>query len=267
MTMSPTVAATVALPDRRRAAELAGQELSALIAMARQFTPEQWAAPTACTEWTVRDMIAHLTGALEEAVRPSVNVKHQTLAALGTRRDKGARAWVDYTTQAQVNRRHGRTPAQLLAELERLTPRFGRARARWPEFLRRIAIPREGGLRRGADLAYLMDVIYARDVWLHRVDLARATGIQAPNTEAESSVVEQVIRDLDLEWTGPPVELELVGHAGGRWVLGTGEPVARVREDTVAFMRLLSGRSDECALDVSGRASVADRLRAARVVF
>lgn len=267
MIRSATAAATIALPDRRRAAELAGQELAALIAMARQFTPEHWAAPTDCTEWTVRDMIAHLAGALEEAVRPSVNFKHQALAALGTRRDKGVRAWVDYTTEAQVNERRGRTPEQLLAELERLTPRFDRVRARSPEFLRRIAIPRTSGLRRGADLAYLMDVIYSRDVWLHRVDLARATGVPAPKTEAESSVVEQVIRDLDLEWTGPPVELELTGHAGGRWVLGTGEPVARVREDTVAFMRLLSGRSDECALEVSGRASLADLLRAARVVF
>lgn len=267
MIMSATAAAAIALPDRRRAAELAGQELAALIAMARQFTPEHWAAPTDCSEWTVRDMIAHLAGALEAAVRPSVNLKHQALAALGTRRDKGARAWVDYTTQAQVNQRRGRTPEELLAELEQLTPRFGRARARWPELLRRIAIPRAGGLRPGADLAYLMDVIYSRDVWLHRVDLARATGIPTSTTEAESSVVEQVIRDLDLEWTGPPVELELTGRAGGRWALGAGEPVARVREDTVAFMRLLSGRSDECTLDVSGSASLADLLRAARVVF
>ncbi len=84
---------------------------------------------------------------------------------------------------------------------------------------------------------------------------------------AVAEVVAQVVRDLDLEWTGPAFALELTGRAPGRWVVGPGEPVAVVVEDAVPLMRLLSGRSDECVLVTDGDAAVADRLRVARVVF
>lgn len=52
MTATTVPADTIPLPDRRSAAEGAGQELAALIAMTRQFTPAQWAARTECPAWT-----------------------------------------------------------------------------------------------------------------------------------------------------------------------------------------------------------------------
>ena len=110
-------------------------------------------------------------------------------------------------------------------------------------------------------------MIYVRDVWLHRVDLHRATGVSMPASDAEGEVVAQVIRDLDLEWAGPALALRLTGRGAGRWTLGEGEPVAEVAEDSVALMRLLSGRSDECSLSTAGDPVATDRLRAARVVF
>ena len=82
-----------------------------------------------------------------------------------------------------------------------------------------------------------------------------------------AEVVAQVVRDLDLEWSGPAFALVLTGRGGGRWVVGEGSPEAVVTEDAVALMRLLSGRSDECVLATEGNAAAADRLRAARVVF
>jgi hypothetical protein len=133
--------------------------------------------------------------------------------------------------------------------------------------LRRTPLPAFAGLRAGARLAYLLDVVYVRDVWLHRVDLQRATGVEMPVTMAEGEVVAQVVRDLDLEWLGPAFVLELTGRGGGRWTVGAGEPVATVTDDAVALMRLLSGRSDECALATVGAPDVAERLRASRVVF
>lgn len=267
MTATTVPADTIPLPDRRSAAEGAGQELAALIAMTRQFTPAQWAARTECPAWTARDMVAHLAGALEEAIRPTVMIRHQVLAARGVRRDRGTRDWVDYTTEAQVAERAGRDPEHLVAELVAGSARLAAARAWVPEPIRRLRAPAAGGLRPGADLAYLFDVIYARDVWLHRVDLMRATGVAMPESAAEPMVVEQVVRDLDLEWTGPAFDLEVTGRVHGSWRVGRGEPVARVREDAVALMRLLSGRSDECRFEVSGDPAAAGRLRAARVVF
>ena len=122
-------------------------------------------------------------------------------------------------------------------------------------------------MRPGATLSYLFDVIYVRDVWLHRVDLHRATGVAMPASDAEAEVVAQVVRDLDLEWVGPALTLRLTGRGAALWTLGEGEPVAEVTEDSVALMRLLSGRSDECSLSATGDPVAADRLRAARVVF
>ena len=59
-------------------------------------------------------------------------------------------------------------------------------------------------------------------------------------TDAE--VVEQVIRDLGLGWTGPGVELRLTGPEGGVWTLGS-PGGSEVVLPAVEFMRHLSGRS------------------------
>ena len=65
-----------------------------------------------------------------------------------------------------------------------------------------------------------------------------------------------------------PVALELTGPAGGGWLLGSGDPVAVVRAEAVAYMRALAGRDDEVALElVSGQASALTPIRQARVVF
>ena len=66
-----------------------------------------------------------------------------------------------------------------------------------------------------------------------------------------------------------PVALELTGPAGGGWLLGSGDPVAVVRAEAVAYMRALAGRDDDVALElVSGQASSAlTPIRQARVIF
>lgn len=250
-------------PDTAR--DLAVAEYDALLAMVDAFAPADWALPTDCTAWQVRDLVAHVAGAAEEACRLPVMVRHQARALAGVRRGDGA--VVDLLCAAQIADRSGLTDADLAADLRRWTAGAPDGRRRQPALLRRVTLPAFAGLRPGARLGYLLDVIYPRDVWLHRVDLQRATGVEMPSSTAEDEVVAQVVRDLDLEWAGPAFVLELTGRASGRWVVGEGEPRAEVTEGAVALMRLLSGRSDECRLATEGDGSVADRLRAARVVF
>lgn len=250
-------------PDTAR--DLAVAEFDALLAMVDAFGAPDWDRPTDCTEWRVRDMVAHLAGAAEEACRLSVMLRHQAAALNGARR-RGA-AMADALGEVQIADRAGLSDAELAADLRRWASGAPDARRRQPGLLRRIPMPAFTGLRPGTTLAHLLDVVYLRDVWLHRVDLQRATGVEMPRSRAEGEVVAQVVRDLDLEWTGPAFTLELTGRAPGRWVVGEGEPVAVVTEDAVALMRLLSGRSDECVLATDGDAAVAERLRAARVVF
>lgn len=250
-------------PDAAR--DHAAAEYDALLAMVGAFSPSDWDRPTDCTAWQVRDMVAHVAGAAEEACRLPVLLRHQAAALNGVRRRAGAMA--DLLSQAQIDDRDGLTDAALAADLRRWAAGAADGRRRQPRPLRRVPMLAFTGLRPGTTLAHLLDVIYVRDVWLHRVDLQRATGVDMPVSTAEGEVVAQVVRDLDLEWPGPAFTLELTGRGAARWRVGEGDPVATVTEDSVALMRLLSGRSDECVLVAGGDPAAADRLRAARVVF
>jgi uncharacterized protein (TIGR03083 family) len=42
--------------------DLARAERADLAALLRELTPEQWEAPSLCTEWPVRDVVAHVVG-------------------------------------------------------------------------------------------------------------------------------------------------------------------------------------------------------------
>nr|AHE14590.1 hypothetical protein asmbl_40 [uncultured bacterium] len=117
-------------------------------------------------------------------------------------------------------------------------------------------------------VASLHDVIYLRDLWMHRYDICRATGRPFMIGAHDPAVVAQVLRDLDGLWSGPPVVLELTGGAGGTWKVGSGEPVATVRVDAVAYMRMPAGRDGSPALEVvSGDPAVRATLAAVRVLF
>ena len=145
--------------------------------------------------------------------------------------------------------------------------RAARARRHRPAVLRRITLdPGIPGQPRWR-LDYLLDVIYNRDLWMHRVDLARATERPFILGDHDREIVAQVVRDLARGWSAAPVALELTGPAGG-WLLGSGDPVAVVRAEAVAYMRALAGRDDEVALElVSGQAAALTPIRQARVVF
>lgn len=267
MTTTAERASKVSQTAPETAQQHSAAEYAALRTMVAGLSPEDWSSPTDCTEWTVRDMLAHLAGAAEEAVRIRVAARHNLAAFRGVRRDGGVRDFVDYTTRAQIADRARLSDEEVRHDLERWTVKAPAARRRIPGVLRRIPLPSAGGLRQGATVAYLMDVIYLRDIWLHRIDLHRATGTAMPATDAEAEVVVQVVKDLALDWDGPPFTLALTGRVDGSWLVGRGEPVATVSEDAVALMRLLSGRSDECVMETDGEDSVALLLRKARVVF
>lgn len=250
-------------PDVARTYAVA--EYDALLAMVDAFSASDWERSTDCTGWRVRDMVAHVAGASEEACRLPVMLRHQAVALNGVRRGDGA--VVDLLCAVQIADRAGLSDAELAEDLRRWAAGAPDGRRRQPGLLRRVPLPSFAGLRPGTRLSYLLDVVYLRDVWLHRVDLHRATGVDLLASAAEDEVAAQVVRDLDLEWQGPAFVLELTGRGAGRWAVGEGEPVATITEDAVALMRLLSGRSDECVLATEGDAAAADRLRAARVVF
>jgi uncharacterized protein (TIGR03083 family) len=90
-------------------------------------------------------------------------------------------------------------------------------------------------------IGYLMDCIYTRDAWMHRVDIARAVGAELLLTPDHDG---RLVADVVDEWARThrqPYQLELSGPAGGRWSSGSGgEPIEC---DAVEFCRIVSGRA------------------------
>ena len=81
---------------------------------------------------------------------------------------------------------------------------------------------------------------FTRDVWMHRVDIARAIG-RPPSLTAEHDG--RIVADLVAEWTRlhtDPFTLKLHGPAGGYYSARGG--AALVDLDAVEFVRILSGR-------------------------
>ena len=92
------------------------------------------------------------------------------------------------------------------------------------------------------DRTVVIDVMFTRDVWMHRVDIARATDrdlVLDPQTDGP------VVADVVAEWAGrhgQPFEITLTGPAGGTFAQGVaGE---RLELDAVEFCRVLAGRAD-----------------------
>lgn len=232
-----------------------------MLALLHDLDEADWERPSGCVGWTVRDVVAHVTGAADEGAHLRVLIRH-----LRSARRAGGPSVVDQLNMAQIADRRGMRPAELVDELARLAPKAVRARRRLPGPLRRRPVPGDD-LPSGSTFGYLFDVIFSRDVWMHRVDIALACERAVLPMDGDREVVEQVVRDLGRYWSGPPVALHLTGSNAGGWLLGAGRPIAEARMDTVAYLRRLSGRAGEPQLTIDGDHAVREPLLSARVVF
>ncbi len=91
------------------------------------------------------------------------------------------------------------------------------------------------------NLGQLLDVVLTRDVWLHRIDIERATG---RTTELDERLDGRIIDDVVAEWAGRhgrPFALRLTGPIGRHYERGTDG--VRIEADAVEFCRILSGRA------------------------
>jgi hypothetical protein len=129
----------------------------------------------------------------------------------------------------------------LVAAPRATAPRALAGRRRTPAFMRAVPItpgpPFEGRWK----LGYLLDTIYTRDTWMHRVDIARATGAELVLTPEHDG---RIVADVVAEWArrhGRPFTLHLEGPAGGSFTTGTGGE--QISIDAVEFCRMLSGRA------------------------
>jgi len=225
-----------ALP-RDTAMLLAATEYQRFSDMLRSLGPGEWGKQTECPGWDVRAMAAHALGMVEMAASLRENNRQLRLA-----RSRGGE-FVDSLTALQVEERQDMTPAQITNRFAARGPKAARARRRTPGFIRRRVMPERmaiGGREEAWTLGYLIDIILTRDPWMHRADLAAATGARHVLTADHDGVL---VADVVAEWAarhGQPYALHLTGPAGGTWTSGDDGPV--IETDAVEFCRLLSGR-------------------------
>ena len=222
--------------DRAEAPRHAQTAYQRVVHLLEDLSETDWSRTTDCQGWDVRTMVAHLAG----ATRFCASIREARRQALAGRRIvKGTGdPLIDGINEAQIRERVERTPTELLEELGQSLPEAVHRRATYPRVLRsvRFADPVVGHV----SLGKLMDVIFTRDSWMHRVDLARATEQPLELTpDHDGRIVADVVRDW-ADRHGRPFLLELQGPAGGSYSSGVGG--AEHRLDAVEFCRILSGR-------------------------
>jgi uncharacterized protein (TIGR03083 family) len=150
-------------------------------------------------------------------------------------------------TEVQARERSNLGPQDLVERLAAMGPRAARARKRVPTPLRRppLKVEVETVMEKWS-LGYLFDVIMTRDTWMHRVDIARATG-RTPELTGDHDG--RLVSDVVVEWArrhGQPFTLNLVGPAGGAFTQG--ENGEEITLDAVEFCRTVSGRASAAGL-------------------
>lgn len=223
--------------DRPTAMRLAATEYTRFLHHLQQLSPGDWAQPTGCPGWDVRAMAGHVVGMAEMAA----SVRETIRQLVAAKRRGGVP--IDALTAIQVEKEAHLGTAELIELCAQIGPRAARARKRTPGFVRNRTLPERqqvGDRLEPWTFGYLLDVILTRDVWMHRIDIARATGQPLHVTPEHDGVI---VADVVDEWAGRHGEafaLELTGVAGGAWP-GPGEPVVA---DALDFCRALSGRGE-----------------------
>jgi hypothetical protein len=189
-------------------------------------------------------MWLHVLGACEAGASMRENM-HQMRAGMKRRKQFGVPLEAGLSG-VQVAERADLSPDQLLARLEQVAPNTIKGRARTPRPMRAIKIGIDAPVVEKWSLGYLIDIIYLRDAWMHRVDTADATGAQLVLSPEHDG---RIVADVVAEWArrhGQPFTLELTGVAGGDFTAGGGgEPIAI---DAVEFCSVLAGRGDATGL-------------------
>lgn len=226
--------------ERTTAMRLAETEYQRFGEMLDRLSAEDWRQPTECVGWDVRAVAGHCLGVAEMAASMRQTV-HQMRAA---KRRGGV--LIDALTAVQVEEQAHLSPEEVVARYARVGPKAARSRRRTPGFVRNRQLPDPqpvGGDTEAWTFGYLLDVILTRDVWMHRVDITRATGKEMHLTPEHDGVL---VADVVAEWAerhGDPFALQLTGSAGGSWGEGDDPDVV----DAVDFCRALAGRGSVAA--------------------
>ena len=228
------------------AMQLTATENNRLLSQLRALTDARWQAPTECTGWTVRDIVVHLIGSAQAQAGPAEFVR-QVRAGRRLMQQIDAQHWVDGVNEAQLRARADWRPESLPQLWKRHAAAALRARQRMPAPIRALPLLPLGtglGVHIGwQPLGYLFDMGFTRDVWMHRIDIARAAGLEPELTADHDG---RILADIVAEWShrhAQPYTLTLTGPAGGEYHAGGDDHAGHAQSvDAVQFAATISGR-------------------------
>jgi uncharacterized protein (TIGR03083 family) len=265
LTQTIRAAHDIPYPTADEACSLLQTEFARFMSLIKALDPDDWAKPTACTAWTVQNMLAHQAGGYASGTGYREMIRQYSA------KRKPGQLPEDATNELQVSERAGRSPADLIAELNTVGPvaiqkwAYQFRLAKLVTELVKVPHPVAGVL----SFKHLMWVIHSRDTWMHRLDICRATGRHFEQTaEHDGRIAALVMLDVERALSklldGNAIVFELTGIAGGNWKVGGGEPVAQVKMDTLDFNIFVSGRfSFEEAIpraEISGDRALTERV-------
>jgi uncharacterized protein (TIGR03083 family) len=237
-TTANDVSTTGRLP-RGDAMALAATEYDRFVAAVDGLTPDDWSRPTDNDLWTVKDVVAHVLGMMEMNAAVREMVRQQRAANAASKRN--GTALIDELTALQVRKHQEDSLDDLRRAVRTTAPKALAGRRRAPRVVR--ALPVDSGSGTNPEkwkVGYLLEVVLTRDVWMHRMDLSRATGAE-PVLSADHDG--RIVADVVAEWArrhGQPFNVVLTGPAGGAYTQGRGGDDLEL--DAVEFCRILSGR-------------------------
>jgi uncharacterized protein (TIGR03083 family) len=218
-------------------------ELERFLSLLEKLEADDWNKPTACTAWTVRDMLAHQAGGYASGSG------YLELIRQYSARPQNGQLPEDAINALQIRERRDKSADEIVAELRLVGPpaihnwayRFRLAKQLTR--LIKVSHPVSGTI----SFEYLMWVIHSRDTWMHRLDICRATDHHfQQSAEHDGRIAALVMLDvakaLTPHLTNQALIFELTGVAGGTWKVGAGQAVATVRMDVLDFNIFASGR-------------------------
>jgi uncharacterized protein (TIGR03083 family) len=223
-------------PTHQEWMKLAQAEYDRMVALLRQLEPGDWTRPTVCDPWDIRAMACHVLGMAElQASFPQFIHDFRSSKRIGG-------SVVDGINATQVMERSHMTGANVVAGLASAAPRAVSMRRRTPALMRNLVRMRQDPPFQAErwQYGYLVDTIFTRDTWIHRLDISRATGRDMVLTAEHDG---RIVADVVADWArrhGRPFDLTLTGSAGGRYRQGSGGE--SIQLDALDFCATVSGR-------------------------
>lgn len=225
---------------RTEAEGLAQTEYARMASQLRSLAPDDWTKNTDCALWDVRAVAGHNVGMM--ATFTGFRRLFGAMGAATKAAKRDGRQMIDALTAQQVADHADLSTDQLIASVDDTGPRAARWRTKAPWLFRKMPMKQEvGGKVETWRMEFLLDTILTRDPWMHRIDIAHATGRDLELTaEHDGRIVADVVTELARRYD-KPFTLTLTGPAGGEFTAGDASG-DHVTIDAIELCRVLSGR-------------------------